>query len=187
MTTQEKATLRLSDFILITPPAPKRAHGNHKWRAELGGIETQAEEKDDAVQQLHQEVEQALTGSYQPILLSYKGYIGLVWRTPTCQWCSRILSPEIIFEGKPKTVAMNTCYPTAEEAIRRLRNHLAQWIWSEHRDWTDAIAKELFRENEEEDREDFLHDCRWQTRFTELQYTGMNDDAVREQLRIERV
>ncbi len=187
MTTQpqpRKRSMKLTDLVTLTAPTPKsvKVFARPYWTAKIGSkVEATGNDAYTAIEALRKVIENAFDGSYTPHMLSFRGHLGIAWRTSE-HWAYMIIDPDGIkkAEGVLTRLRANSLYDAEQETHKHLRSHMAQWIWDGQEEQSSLIE-------DEEDQQRFTSWTRWQKRYKELAATGMNDAAIRDQLMMERL
>jgi hypothetical protein len=173
--------MKLTDLVDLTPPTSKsikvcpRLH----WTAKLGRAEAQGDDANTAVLKLRQTIERAFDGDYTPRTLTFRGYLGLLCRTPE-HWAYTIIPPEKLQkqEGQITSQWCSSRIDSKEEAIKRLRSHMADCVWDGEEEQSPLLV------DDPEEQERFTRGVRWQKRFRVLRqmHPGMDEEAIRMQL-----
>ena len=103
--------MRLQDFAKLTPKSMT-----------IGLLEAQGD--NTTTKALKLTIEQ-VDGDYSPSIISFRGYLGIIWRSPGQDWICMIIDSKLN-EGE-------FYHPwgckTKHEALTYLRSHLAQCAW----------------------------------------------------------
>lgn len=100
----------------------------NKVRITYYGMEGEGRNLTEAKKDAGRKIERALSGYYDPILISAHGKSALVYRDQT-GWGYSLLHPERAEEHESRSTTLyGSCGETQEEAERRARSHLAQNI-----------------------------------------------------------
>jgi hypothetical protein len=181
--TKRRGPFYAKDLITITEPGPKRAKSaRREYRVSLGDLEVRDENIEHALVEWRKQAIKALSGPYRPALLFFRGYLGIIWRHPICEYEYCILDPQelVLMEGKVSMTRTFTTDPNFEASERRVRRHMADIIWDQHRDWTEELAAYLILNDE--DRDFFRRQCWRAIRHKELKATGLTDNEIDTQL-----
>jgi hypothetical protein len=99
-------------------------------RIEYYGVEGQGKNLKEAKRDAGAKIEKALTGSYGPQIVSYRGYAILVFRKPE-GWCTQIIADADtgVREG---AIYAGANHATEKEALKNAFEHLADLGWEEN-------------------------------------------------------
>jgi|SRR5947207_4711905 len=171
--------MKLTDFVTLTPPTPKsvKVCPRYYWRANIGGVvEATGDDAEATVKRLKTLIERAFEGDYSPRIVMFRGYLGISWRT-THMWAYKITDPEGLLKSEGTLTPLRGCssYPVEDEIHKHLRSDMAQRAWNGEEEQSPIIE-------DKEDQKAFISWARWQKRYKQLQATGLDDTAIREQL-----
>lgn len=96
---------------------------NAGWRASLGPIDVIRPTQKEAIYALCDEIEDVISGSYEPSVLTFGGYVALIYRE-TVGWHYRIQRLAELADGSVSTVGLG--HASRTEAIKTTRRHLVQ-------------------------------------------------------------
>lgn len=116
-------------------------------------------------------IEAAMKGSYSPVVIKFRGMVGIAWREPLC-WCYKVVHPDS--EEGEQGPGCSVC-KGKEAAVSEMRAHMAQLGWKHEEGLT--VSPLLVDEDESVQRE-FLRLCRWQLAARHARDTlGMTDSG----------
>jgi hypothetical protein len=127
---------------------------------------TQARAKADAEARL----EALVRGSYNPVVITYRGWTGLVYREPA-GWCARTIAPGSAGIQRP---GCTCCYgEELAEAVDRTALHIFTLGW-DHSDPVGYVPPELPAGL----AKDFKHNAGFQRAYRHAQNNGFGGDAA---------
>ena len=111
-------------IVLTQETVFPRGHGRgYQWRASLGEICVVRPTQKEARDALIETVQEIISGSYEPAVLTFGGYVSIVYRE-TVGWHYRVNRIAELADGSVSTVGLGRS--TRTEAIRSARRHLVQ-------------------------------------------------------------
>lgn len=122
--------------------------------------------------------EGALGGDYRPRLISFRGDVALIYRTPNSfgsQWRYEIINQSCLLsvDTAGRVLAGLTSFDTLAEADRYARHHLAQNLWDGGEEVSPIIM-------DAKDQREFGGWARWQKCHREWTEIGASDEKARE-------
>ena len=113
-------------LTVVKEYTPLGQRGSGGWRATIGPLSVIGPNKTEARERLTDLVEKSISGSWDPVMMSYGESNVLVYRTPH-GWGYRFWSILRAFSRDGVTISCGT--DTREQAISLARKHLAQAAW----------------------------------------------------------
>ena len=114
-------------------------------------------------------IRERLAGDYNPYLVEYRGYVSLVYRTPSDGWVSRLISDGA--DGlRTGTIYGGSGVSDRAEAIRKAQVHVAQLGWQA----ADGLTVPDFI-RDESDRRDLESHYRFFQRHASAKARGLSD------------
>jgi hypothetical protein len=168
--------MQLGKAIKIIPPtkSSEKLFRRDYYEAKIGKASARGKTSDEAINNLKVTVKQVFEGDYCPSLITFRGLIGIVWRE-LHGWSHRVLESDEIHPEAQNSIWSCNISNSQEEALRLLRFQLADMAWDGDEEYSPIIIGE-----EEQSR--FGKAMRWQKRYRALKATGMDDNAIRNQL-----
>ena len=171
--------MKLTDFIELLPPDPRSVKilPRRHWEARIGGASSIGDSSGEAAERLRRTVEKAFDGDYDPSVMLFRDYIGVLWRE-TFGWRYNIKRLSDVSHVQK----MGSCsyFDTEQQALHSLCMNLAQDGW----DGQEMESPLLLSKN---DQDDFSRWARYQKRYQELAATGMDNTAIHNQIWEERL
>jgi len=136
--------------------------------ANLYGAEGQGRNKTEAKKDAIATIEKTFAGQHSPIIISWRGNIGLVWRE-LADVCSGVV---VFSNSTPKNGPLNrgvTCHNNdIDGAARIMRQHIAQLGWT----FADGESAPNILKDESE-KDNFRRWARFQRKYRELRLAGV--------------
>lgn len=134
---------------------------------EYYGMDGTGKNVTEAKKDAGEKIKSALSGTYSPEILAWRGYVMLVYREPT-GWYSRLIGdPE---RGMIEGTVYGTNYDSREDAMRSARLNLSQLGWKPQEDDTPPPFL-----TDREGVADFKSWVLFQQRYAKAKATGLND------------
>lgn len=148
----------------------KSIFGRHNgYVATMGDYETEScKTQSEALEKLESVLEQAMTGTYTPYIVSWRGNVILVARRAVSGWGSRIImhhDEENVQDGD--VLVSSGDVMSRKQAIDDAKYHLAQIGWKPYEEMPDIVP--------EKRRGEFLSWMEFQNRYHEAVSKRMTD------------
>lgn len=147
----------------------KSIFGRHNgYAATMGDYETGPyKTQGEAMERLESVLEQAMTGTYTPHIVAWRGYVMLVARHAVSGWGSRvIMSPEDDDVTSGDILVSSGDTQTRSQAIDEAARHVAQMGWQPGEEIPDIVPPKM--------RGEFLSWMEFQNRYHEAIGRGMS-------------
>jgi hypothetical protein len=130
------------------------------------GMNGQGKNVTEAKRDAGAKIERAMTGSYDPAIVHYRGHAAIVYRSPDV-WHYSLVSDE---EGFRERLCTTGAFDDKEVAMQRARYHVAQNAWQ----LSDGLAVPSFV-TDKSDRMNLESLAKFQIRYARARELGMTD------------